>query len=227
MCRAGRPGGIGDDVPVPGSMRPWKLAARQLGEGARYLEHDPALRRGSCCPSPAFPAGLKIRARTGPGYGPNTWPTSSACRDLRRAGWSCRSSTRSTGVPAWIAPRRFDEASWGPSSIFTEADSYLYELLPERSGRQPQPRADSQLDEWLEAQRRVCPRRRRASDHRRHPAGGAAHVYYVHHAVARGTSRRGPRASGTMRREPLRPRRPARGGLARPGLRHPPGPFRG
>src|SRR6185312_4569592 len=34
-----------DQGPVPSAMREWKLSPRHLGDGARYLEHDPALAR--------------------------------------------------------------------------------------------------------------------------------------------------------------------------------------
>ena len=75
---------------------------------------------------------------------------------------------------------KFDDASWGPSSLFTEVDGYLYNFF--RSG-QPGNRShvtDTQLDVMLEAQRRYRSRSSRKKvidDIQRH---AAANVYYVY-----------------------------------------------
>ena len=74
---------------------------------------------------------------------------------------------------------KFDEASWGPSSLFTEVDGYLYNFF--RSG-QPNNRshvADTQLDVMLDAQRRYVARSSRkkaVDDIQRYVAD---QVYYV------------------------------------------------
>jgi ABC-type transport system substrate-binding protein len=75
---------------------------------------------------------------------------------------------------------KFEETSWGPSSLFTEVDGYLYSFF--RSG-QPGNRShvtDTQLDVLLEAQRRYSSRSSRKKvidDIQRH---ASAHVYYVY-----------------------------------------------
>jgi ABC-type transport system substrate-binding protein len=75
---------------------------------------------------------------------------------------------------------KFEEASWGPSSLFTEVDGYLYSFF--RTG-QPNNRshvADTELDVMLDAQRRYTSRSSRKKiidDIQRHTAD---RVYYVY-----------------------------------------------
>src|SRR6185295_14418040 len=181
--------GIENAGPVPSSMRPWKLAARQLGEGARYLEHDPALARKLLAEA-GFPAGLKIRCTNWPGYGPEyVDDLERLAGDLRRAGVELQIVNEEPGqYLRGSLLGRFDETSWGPSSIFTEVDSYLYSFF--RSG-QPGNRshvADAQLDGLLEAQRRLnatSSRKRIIDDIQRR---AAAQVYYVYTPSPRNVS---------------------------------------
>src|SRR5260370_16801272 len=60
--------GYEDQGPVPGPMREWKLSAQHLGEGARYLEHDPALARKLLAQA-GVPGGLRVKCTSWPGYG--------------------------------------------------------------------------------------------------------------------------------------------------------------
>jgi ABC-type transport system substrate-binding protein len=173
--------GYEDHGPVPSSMREWKLPARDLGEGARYLDHNPALARKLLAEA-GFAGGLKVRCTNWPGYGPEY------VEDLELL----VSNLRQIGVDLQIVNEeygqyirgsllgKFDDATWGPSSIFTEVDGYLYNFF--RSG-QPTNRshvADTRLDVLLEAQRRYTSRSSRKKsidDIQRH---AAAQVYYVY-----------------------------------------------
>jgi ABC-type transport system substrate-binding protein len=173
--------GYEDPGPVPSPMREWKLPTRELGEGARFLEHDPALAR-KLLTDAGFPGGLKLKCTHWPGHGPEY------VGDLERLALHLRQ----IGVELQIVNEdhgqyirgsllgKFEEASWGPSSLFTEVDGYLYSFF--RSG-QPGNRShvtDTQLDVLLEAQRRYSSRssrRKVIDDIQRH---AAAHVYYVY-----------------------------------------------
>jgi ABC-type transport system substrate-binding protein len=88
---------------------------------------------------------------------------------------------------------KFDEVSWGPSSLFTEIDAYLYSFF---RGGQPSNRshvADTQLDVLLEAQRRYTSkssRKKVIDDIQRH---AAAQVYYVYTPCPKNVSSWTPR----------------------------------
>ena len=180
--------------PVPGAMRPWNLAARQLGEGSRYLEHDPTTAR-TLLAEAGFLTGLKVRCTSWPGHGPEY------VEDLERLAGHLRGA----GVELHIVNEeygpyirgsflgRFDETSWGPSSIFTDVDGYLSGSF--RTG-QPGNRshvADPQLDAMLDAQRRVrsSSSRKRIIDEIQRRA--AMQVFYVYTPYARNVSSWAPR----------------------------------
>ncbi len=177
-----------------------------------------------------FPAGLKIRCTSWPGYGPEY------VEDLERlAGYLRRAGVELQIVNEEYGPYirgsflgRFEEASWGPSSLFTEVDGYLYERLPERPGRQSQPRGRRAARRDARGAAARSPRRRRASriiDEIQRRA--AAQVYYVFTPVPPERVVVGAAGPELRAEELLRPGRSARGGLARPGLTARPGPFRG
>jgi peptide/nickel transport system substrate-binding protein len=186
--------GYADHGPVPSSMREWKLPAKDLGEGARYLEHDPALARKLLAEA-GFAGGLKVKCTNWPGYGPEF------VEDLELLAFNLKQ----VGVELQIINEeygqyirgsflgKFDEASWGPSSIFTEVDGYLYNFF--RSG-QPNNRshvADTQLDVMLEAQRRYTSkssRKKIIDDIQRHTA---TQVYYVYTPYPKNVSSWTPR----------------------------------
>jgi len=186
--------GYEDHGPVPSSMREWKLPAWDLGEGARYLDHDPALARKLLAEA-GFAGGLKVRCTNWPGYGPEY------VEDLELLA----SNLRQIGVDLQIVNEeygqyirgsllgKFDEATWGPSPILTEVDGYLYSFF--RSG-QPTNRshvADTRLDVLLEAQRRYTSRSSRKKiidDIQRH---AAAQVYYVYTPYPKSVSSWSPR----------------------------------
>ena len=170
-----------DPGPVPAPMREWKLPARELGDGAKWLQHNPALARKMLADA-GFPNGMKIKCTHWPGYGPEY------VEELELVAFSLKQ----IGVELSIVNEeygnyirgsflgKFDEVSWGPSSIFTEVDGYLYNFL--RTG-QPNNRShvsDTQLDVLLDAQRRYTShssRKKVIDDIQRH---AAAQVYYVY-----------------------------------------------
>jgi ABC-type transport system substrate-binding protein len=173
--------GYEDYGPVPSPMREWKLPSKDLGEGARYLEHNPVLARRLLAEA-GFSDGFKVKCTNWPGYGPEF------VEDLERLAFGLNQ----VGVELQIVNEeygqyirgsflgKFEEASWGPSSAFTEVDGYLYNFF--RSG-QPGNRshvADSQLDVMLEAQRRYSSkssRKKVIDDIQRY---AATHAYYVY-----------------------------------------------
>jgi peptide/nickel transport system substrate-binding protein len=186
--------GYEDQGPVPGPMREWKLSAQHLGEGARYLEHDPALARKLLAEA-GVPGGLRVKCTSWPGYG------SEYVEDLERLAVELKQ----IGVELQIVNEeygqymrgsfvgKFDDVSWGPSPLFTEVDGYLYDFF---RGGQPGNRshvADTRLDVLLEAQRRYTSkssRRKVIDDIQRH---AAAQVYYVYTPCPRNLSAWTPR----------------------------------
>jgi peptide/nickel transport system substrate-binding protein len=173
--------GYEDHGPVPAPMREWKLPAKDLGAGARYLEYNPTLARKLLAEA-GYPNGFKAKCTHWPGYGPEY------VEELELLAFHLKQ----VGVELLIVNEeygnyirgsflgKFEETSWGPSSIFTEVDSYLYNFF--RTG-QPNNRshvADPQLDVMLDAQRRYTSRSSRKKvidDIQRYLA---ERVYYVY-----------------------------------------------
>jgi peptide/nickel transport system substrate-binding protein len=167
--------------PVPAPMREWKLPAAQLGEGARWLHHNPALARKMLAEA-GFPNGLKVKCTNWPGYGPEyVEEIELLAGSLKQIGVELQIVNEEYGNyirGSFLG--KFEEASWGPSSLFTEVDGYLYNFF--RTG-QPNNRshvADTELDVMLDAQRRYTSRSSRKKiidDIQRHTAD---RVYYVY-----------------------------------------------
>ena len=180
--------------PVPGAMRPWSLAAGQLGEGARYLEHDPAMAR-TLLAEAGFLAGLKVKCTSWPGYGPEyVDDLERLAGHLQRAGVELQIVNEDYGQyirGSFLG--RFDEATWGPSSIFTDVDGYLSGSFRTGQAGNRSHVADPQLDAMLEAQRRVgsMSSRKRIVDEIQRRA--AAQVHYVYTPYARNVSSWAPR----------------------------------
>ncbi len=186
--------GYEDHGPVPSSMREWKLPARNLGEGARYLDHNPALARKLLAEA-GFAGGLKVRCTNWPGYGPEyVEDVELLASNLRQIGVDLQIVNEEYGQYVRDSLLgRFDEVTWGPSPVLTEVDGYLYNFF--RSG-QPTNRShvtDTQLDVLLEAQRRYTSRSSRKKvidDIQRH---AAAQVYYVYTPYPKSVSSWSPR----------------------------------
>ncbi len=181
MTRYAEGRGDEDCGPVPAAMRGWKLSRRELGEGARYLEHDPAMAR-KLLAAAGFTSGLKLKCTNCPGYGPEyVEDLELLAHDLGQIKVELQIVDEDHGQ--YVRGSRlgkFDEMSWGPSSTYTEVDGYLHGFF--HTG-QPDNRshvADARLDAMLDAQRRLTSRsaRRPIIDDIQRRA--AAQVYYVY-----------------------------------------------
>lgn len=173
--------GYEDHGPIPAPMREWKLSGKDLGPGAQWLEYNPPLARKLLAEA-GFPNGMKVKCTHWPGYGPEF------VEDLELLAFYLKA----VGIELQIVNEdygnyirgsflgKFDEVTWGPSSIFTEVDGYLYNFF--RSG-EPNNRShvsDTQLDVMLDAQRRYptkSSRKKVIDDIQRHVAD---QVYYVY-----------------------------------------------
>ena len=173
--------GFEDHGSVPAPMREWKLPAKDLGEGARYLEHNPALAKRLLAEA-GFPNGMKVKCTHWPGYGPEY------VEDLELLAFNLKQ----VGVELQIVNEeygnyirgsflgKFDEMSWGPSSIFTEVDGYLYNFYKTGQPNNRSHVADTQLDVLLDAQRRYLSkssRKKVIDDIQRLTAEKAYYVY--------------------------------------------------
>ncbi len=173
--------GFEDHGCVPAPMREWKLPAKDLGEGARYLEHNPALAKKLLAEA-GFPNGMKVKCTHWPGYGPEY------VEDLELLAFNLKQ----VGVELQIVNEeygnyirgsflgKFDETSWGPSSIFTEVDGYLYNFYKTGQPNNRSHVADTQLDVLLDAQRRYLSkssRKKVIDDIQRLTAEKAYYVY--------------------------------------------------
>ncbi len=147
--------GFEDNGPVPAPMREWKLPAKDLGEGARWLEHNPALAKKLLAEA-GHPNGLRVKCTNWPGYGPEY------VEDLELLAYYLKA----IGVELQIVNEeygnyirgsflgKFDEVSWGPSSLFTEVDGYLYNFYYTGQPNNRSHVSDTTLDVMLDAQRR-------------------------------------------------------------------------
>ena len=186
--------GFEDGGPVPAPMRQWKLGAPDLGEGARYLAHDPSLSR-KLLTEAGFPRGLRVKCTHWRGYGDEyVEDVTRLAADLRRAGLEL--SLVGEDHDAYMHGSflgRYEEATWGPSPLWSEVDSHLYGSY--RTG-QPTNRshvADSRLDALLDLERSVGPRdaRKKVIDEIQRRA--AAQVYYLYTPCPRNVAAWTPR----------------------------------
>ena len=147
--------GYEDHGAVPAPMREWKLSSKDLGEGAKYLEYNPAAARKLLAEA-GHPQGFKVKCTNWPGYGPEY------VEDLELLAFYLKA----IGVELSIVNEeygnyirgsflgKFDEVSWGPSSLFTEVDGYLYNFFHTGEPNNRSHVSDTQLDVMLDAQRR-------------------------------------------------------------------------
>jgi peptide/nickel transport system substrate-binding protein len=181
--------GFEDHGPVPAPMREWKLPAKDLGEGARWLEYNPALAKKLLAEA-GHPNGLKMKCTNWPGYGPEF------VDDLELLAYSLKA----IGVELQIVNEeygnyirgsflgKFDEASWGPSSVLTEVDGYLYNFYYTGQPNNRSHVSDTKLDVLLDAQRRytaTSSRKKAIDDIQRYCA---EQVYYVYTPYPRNVS---------------------------------------
>jgi peptide/nickel transport system substrate-binding protein len=173
--------GFEDHGPVPAPMREWKLPAKDLGDGARWLEYNPALAKKLLAEA-GHPGGIKMKCTNWPGYGPEF------VEDLELIAFYLKA----IGVEIQIVNEeygnyirgsflgKYDEMSWGPSSVFTEVDSYLYNFYHTGEPNNRSHVSDTKLDVMLDAQRRYTARSSRKKmidDIQRYCAD---QVYYVY-----------------------------------------------
>lgn len=173
--------GYEDHGAVPAPMREWKLPASELGEGAKYLAYNPAAAKKLLAEA-GFSGGLKVKCTNWPGYGPEY------VEELELLAFSLKG----IGVELTIANEeygnyirgsflgKFDETSWGPSSVFTEVDGYLYNFYYTNQPNNRSHVSDTKLDVMLDAQRRYTARSSRKKvidDIQRYVA---ERVYYVY-----------------------------------------------
>jgi len=186
--------GFENNGAVPAAMHEWKLATKDLGAAARYLEHNPSLARKLLADA-GFPRGLKVKCTRWPGYGPeHAEDLDLLASDLERVGveLSIVNEEHGTHVRGSLLGK-YDETTWGPPSTFTEVDGYLYGFY--KTGR-PGNRshvADSRLDVLLDAQRRdtaKSSRKKVIDEIQRHVAEQA---YYIYTPYPRNVSSWAPR----------------------------------
>ncbi len=186
--------GYEDNGPVPVPLREWKLAAKDLGEGARWLDYNPALARKLLAEA-GFPNGMKFKCTNWPGYGPEY------VEDLELLAFYLKA----IGVELQIVNEeygnyirgsflgKFEEATWGPSSLFTEVDPYLYNFFYTGQPNNRSHVSDTKLDVMLDAQRRYVAkssRKKAVDDIQRYCADRVFYVYTPYpRAVASWSSR--------------------------------------
>ena len=145
-----------------------------------------------------FPHGMRVKCTNWPGYGADyVEELELLAGSLKQIGVELSIVNEEyTGYIRGSFLGKFDEVSWGPSSLFTEVDGYLFNFF--RTGQplddlehggevllagQPSNRShvsDTRLDLLLDAQRRDTARSSRkkiVDDIQRH---AAAQVYYVY-----------------------------------------------
>ncbi|MBI2198758.1 MAG: ABC transporter substrate-binding protein [Candidatus Rokubacteria bacterium] len=173
--------GFEDHGPVPAPMREWKLPTKDLGEGARWLEYNPVLAKKLLADA-GHPNGFKAKCTHWPGYGPEY------VEELELLTFSLKQ----IGVELQIVNEeygnyirgsflgKYDETTWGPSSIFTEVDGYLYNFLKTGQPNNRSHVSDTKLDVMLDAQRRYIAkssRKKVIDDIQRHEADQMYYVY--------------------------------------------------
>ena len=170
-----------DPGPVPAPMAEWKLPTAELGPGARWLEYNPAEAKRLLAQA-GYPQGFKAKVTHWPGYGPEyVEDLELLVFALKQIGVELEIVNEEYGK--YIAGSflgKYDDTTWGPSSLFTEVDSYLYNFY--RTG-QPNNRShvsDTQLDVMLDAQRRYLARSSRKKVIDEIQRYCADQVYYVY-----------------------------------------------
>ncbi len=186
--------GFEDHGPVPASMPEWKLPAKDLGEGAKYLEHDPALAKKLLAEA-GHPNGFKVKCTNWPGYGPEyVEELELLAFNLKQIGVELQIVNEEYGNyirGSFLG--KYDETTWGPSSIFTEVDGYLYNFYYTGQPNNRSHVSDTQLDVMLDAQRRYTAkssRKKVIDDVQRYIA---ERVYYVYTPYPKNVSSWTPR----------------------------------
>jgi len=173
--------GYADHGPVPEPMRRWKLPAKDGSGAASWGEYNPTLARQLLAEA-GFPTGMKLRCTSWAGYG---------AEYVEELDWLA-ASLKGIGVELSIVNEdyghyirgsflgKFDELSWGPSSLFTEIDGYLYNFFKSGEPSNRSHVSDVKLDIMLDAQRRAASRSSRKQaidDIQRYTADRVFYIY--------------------------------------------------
>ncbi|HYB40935.1 MAG TPA: ABC transporter substrate-binding protein [Candidatus Methylomirabilis sp.] len=190
--------------PVPSTMRRWSLGPRALGEGARYLIHDPGRARRLLAEA-GFPNGLRVKCASWPGHGPeHVEALKGLAADLRAVGVDLVvTDAEYESYARDCLTGKYEEATWDSSPLFTEVDSYLFALY--RSGLvSNRSRVDDpQLDALLDAQRLPLTRsgRKKVIDDIQRRA--LAQMYYLHAPIGKSLAAWAPRVKNYAPRNSL------------------------
>jgi ABC-type transport system substrate-binding protein len=173
--------GWDDPGPVPPPLREWKLRDDELGESGRWLQHNPALARKMLADA-GFPHGMKVKCTNWPGYGAEfVEELERLALGLKQIGVELHAVNEGYGGymhGSYLG--KFDEASWGPSPLFSEVDGCLYSFFHSGHPNNRSHVADVQLDVMLDAQRRYTKRSSRKKtidDIQRYVAERAYYLY--------------------------------------------------
>jgi peptide/nickel transport system substrate-binding protein len=195
--------GFADGGPVPPPLRQWRLGRARLGEGARYLEHDPERARRLLADA-GLAVGLKARCAVRPGEDPDDLEALAMLReDLRGVGVELLVEEDDECRARGSSRARDDETAWEALPLLSEVDSYLYPLYRSGLGTNRSRVADAELDALLEAERtRAGSAARRRAIHQIERRA-AAQVYYLHVPCPRSVASWTPRVRNYAPRNSL------------------------
>ena len=114
---------------VPAGLKDWAVPTSQLGEGARYVKHDPAEAR-RLLTAAGYPNGFSASLCFAT-YGSTTLVDNAqlVLKHLKRVGIDTRLEQKEYG--AFIAScyfGQFDSMTYGPQTPFLEPDNFLYSM---------------------------------------------------------------------------------------------------
>jgi peptide/nickel transport system substrate-binding protein len=134
----------------------WSLPIDQLGEGARYYQHDPKEARRLLTEA-GFTKGLKTSISTTNGYGPDLLDAVQLVqRSLKEVGIEAEMKLQEYGAyMATTNQGKFEGMAMGPLSITWEPDSVLYGMYAPEQPRNSAHVNDPTLTAMLKAQRRT------------------------------------------------------------------------
>jgi peptide/nickel transport system substrate-binding protein len=146
-------------APTPAIARgatEWSLPIDQLGEGARYYQHDPKEARRLLAEA-GFPKGFKTSISTTNGYGPDLLDVVQLVQGyLKDVGIEAEMKLQEYGAyMATTNQGKFEGMAMGPLSITWEPDSVLYGMYAPDQPRNSAHVNDPKLTAMLKEQRRT------------------------------------------------------------------------
>ncbi len=170
-----------DPGPVPAPMKEWKLPTDQLGPGKKYLEYNPQEAERLLAEA-GYPNGFKATVTNFPGYGPEyVEDLQLLARFLKDIGIELEIVNEEYGN--YISGSflgKYEDMTWGPSSVFTEVDSYLYFFFKSGEKANRSHVNDPKLDELVLAQRRTLDKAKRKEIIDEIQRYAAEQVYYIY-----------------------------------------------